>query len=231
MKRSEINRAIRWAKEVLERNSLKLPPFAYWATEDWLQNRAALENLRKVMLGWDVTDFGSGDFSHVGGVLFTIRNGCLEDPSYGTPYAEKLIILRHETKQALPLHFHIAKTEDIINRGGGTLGIQLYASTPDGGLDTQSAFKVKMDGIVRQVEPGQIIEVEKGASVTLTPGLYHSFWAKEGAGDLVVGEVSSVNDDKTDNIFLGSANRFTEIEEDEAPQVWLCNEYERFLSA
>lgn len=231
MKRSQINQAIRWAIGVLEQNALKLPPFAYWTPREWIQNKEILDNLQKIMLGWDITDFGSGDFDHVGGVLFSLRNGCQEDASYGTPYAEKLILLQHKTKQALPMHFHAVKTEDIINRGGGTLMMQLYAATADDNLDMTNPFPVKMDGIERMLQPGQIIEVEKGASVTLSPRLFHSFWAKGGAGDLIVGEVSSINDDKTDNIFLETSSRYISIDEDEAPQFFLCNEYERFLKS
>ena len=37
--------------------------------------------------------------------------------------------------QVTPMHFHWAKMEDIINRGGGDLVIQLYNSTPDEELD------------------------------------------------------------------------------------------------
>ena len=36
------------------------------------------------MLGWDVTDFGSKDFEHIGRTLFTLRNGNLHDSRYPT---------------------------------------------------------------------------------------------------------------------------------------------------
>ncbi len=41
------------------------------------------------------------------------------------------------------------------------------------------------------------------------------FLGEEGAGDLIAGEVSSVNDDRTDNCFLQQRDRFSVIEEDE----------------
>jgi len=132
MKRSQINQAIQDALHILENNSIRLPSYAYWTPEQWKGCGENLYNLQKIMLGWDVTDFGSRNFDRIGGVLFTIRNGCPNDDSVGTPYAEKLIILRHKTRQTLPMHFHRIKTEDIINRGGGTLVMQLYASTERG---------------------------------------------------------------------------------------------------
>jgi D-lyxose ketol-isomerase len=61
--------------------------------------------------------------------------------------------------------------------------------------------------------------------VTLTKGLYHAFWAKEGAGPVLIGEVSECNDDNTDNRFHKEMGRFPTIEEDEPPYRLLCNEY------
>ena len=225
MKRSEINAAIRRAVDILERNHLKLPAFAYWTMEDWRARKEEIANIQAVGLGWDVTDFGSGDFEKTGSVLFTVRNGSLSDPAVGTPYAEKLILQYHETEQEIPFHFHRTKTEDIINRGGGILSLQLYNSTPDGGLDEASDIRVKLDGLWHIFPAGAIVEIAKGCSITLHPGLHHRFWAKKGAGDLVAGEVSSINDDHTDNYFLEVPARFSEIGEDEIPIVPLCNEY------
>jgi len=225
MKRSEINNAIRYAMKTLENNHLRLPAFAYWSMDDWNNRKDELSNISAIGLGWDVTDFGTGDFTKVGSVLFTVRNGSLTDKTAGTPYAEKIILQRHETQQEIPFHFHKMKTEDIINRGGGILMLELYNSSQDGGLDQKSQIKVKMDGFYHTFPAGTILEIEKGCSITLHPGLHHRFWAKKGAGDLVVGEVSSVNDDNTDNVFLKAPKRFSEIEEDEAAYAPLCNEY------
>ena len=244
MKRSEVNNAIRYTLNTLGKNHLRLPAFAYWTMDEWRRMDSELDNIKKIGLGWDVTDFGSGDFAHVGSVLFTVRNGCLADsfeaepvasapdsaafaPALiaGTPYAEKIILQRHETEQEIPFHFHRVKTEDIINRGGGLLMLELYNSTPDGGLDKNSDIKVMMDGIVRTLPAGTIVEVEKGCSITLQPLLHHRFWAKKGAGDLIIGEISSINDDKTDNVFLEASRRFSIIEEDELATVPLCGEY------
>jgi D-lyxose ketol-isomerase len=55
--------------------------------------------------------------------------------------------------------------------------------------------------------------------------MYHSFWGQRGTGQVMVGEVSAVNDDQSDNRFLEELGRFPEIEEDEAPAYLLCSEY------
>lgn len=226
MKRSEINNAIRYAMKTLEQNHFRLPAFAYWPMDEWKRRSGELDNLKAIGLGWDVTDFGTDDFAHVGSVLFTIRNGNLTNPDAGTPYAEKIIFQRHETEQEIPFHYHKMKTEDIINRGGGVLMLELFNSTPEGGLDKNGDIHVKMDGFIQTLPAGSVVEIEKGCSITLQPGLHHRFWAKKGEGDLIVGEVSSINDDNIDNIFLEVGSRFSEIEEDEPAFVPLCNEYQ-----
>ncbi len=45
---------------------------------------------------------------------------------------------------------------------------------------------------------------------------------------MLVGEVSSVNDDDHDNHFLQPIARYNDIEEDEPAQLVLCNEYRLF---
>ena len=116
MKRSEIQAAIAWAKELLAQNGFALPMFAHWSVEEWRARRTQADTIIKTMRGWDVTTFGHEDFTQMGAVLFTIRNG-LPDGSAGCPYAEKLILMKEG--QVLPNHYHVQKTEDIINRGGG----------------------------------------------------------------------------------------------------------------
>ncbi len=227
MKRSEVNKAIRWAKELLIKENITLPKFAYWSVQDWIDNEKDLDMIRKTTLGWDVTDYGLDTYSKVGGVLFTVRNGDQKDSCIGVPYAEKYILL--EDGQALPTHFHFSKTEDIINRAGGVLALKLNNANEDESIDTVNDVVVYMDGIKHVVKAGQIVTVPVGSSITLTPYMYHSFWALEGGGDLVVGEVSAVNDDNIDNRFNPVMPRFGEIEEDEAADLPLCNEYEKLF--
>jgi D-lyxose ketol-isomerase len=47
---------------------------------------------------------------------------------------------------------------------------------------------------------------------------------------VLVGEVSTVNDDLTDNLFRDAIGRFSDIEEDEAPLHLLVSDYEKFLA-
>jgi len=223
MKRSEINAAIARAQKVLAEHRIHLPTFADWTPEQWNEAAAEAERIRLNGLGWDVSDFGGGDFPRYGAVLFTLRNGNYERPELGTPYAEKLIVLL--PGQRLPLHFHYSKTEDIINRGGGVLVMELYNSLPDDSVDRETTVEVYCDAIRRTIPPGRWFELYPGESVTLTPRMYHRFWAKEDAGVLICGEVSTVNDDRTDNHFAEPVSRFAEIEEDEPPLRLLCNEY------
>ncbi len=227
MKRSEVNASIEWAKALLEEHNFFLPPFGYWTLDDWRSKGPSIDAVRKTMLGWDITDFGGGDFEHFGAVLFTLRNGLLDTDAIGTPYAEKLILLKDG--QRLPLHCHKSKTEDIINRGGGILAIQLYNSKSNGDVDRETPVEALMDGVVHTVEAGETVYIPKGASITLKPNQYHLFWAKAGAGPLICGEVSSVNDDRTDNYNAEPVSRFTTIEEDVPLTTPLCNEYEEVL--
>ncbi len=227
MKRSQINSAIQHAMKQLSENSIHLPMFGYWTKEDWLKKKISAKRIQSTMLGWDVTDFGSGDFQRVGAVLFTARNGDVHHDNVGTPYAEKYIMLSHEQEQAIPMHFHKNKTEDIINRGGGTMGIQVFHALEDGSLDTKSPVMVWMDGVSREVAPGVEMIINRGDSITLTPYIYHKFYAKKERGYLICGEVSSINDDKNDNVFLEIAERFCSVIEDEEMQYVLVNEYER----
>lgn len=225
MKRSEINKAILDAEEVLQKNSFYLPPFADMSPEDWKNSRRECDRIVENKLGWDITDFGGEDFHQLGAVLFTLRNGNFLNAKSGTPYAEKIIVL--EPGQRLPLHFHWSKTEDIINRGGGILSMELYNALEDESVDTKSDVCFFCDGIEKKTKAGEIFDIMPGGSITLTPGLYHRFWANRNAGTLICGEVSSVNDDFKDNNFAEPVKRFSAIVEDEEPVHLLCNEYPR----
>jgi D-lyxose ketol-isomerase len=224
MKRSEVEWAINWAKGFLKKENFTVPEFGYWKKEDF-EKAQDIDRIKQLMLGWDVTDYGMGDFRKLGSILFTVRNGSIHDPSAGTPYAEKLIPILEG--QRLPMHFHYSKTEDIINRAGGILYIRLYNSREDGLVDDKSDVTVYMDGIKKIVGAGEELEITTGNSITLTPGLYHLFGAKDGFGDLLVGEVSAINDDNCDNHFAEQISRFSQIEEDTDQTVILCNEYGR----
>lgn len=222
MKRSEINNIIREGIKFFDEMNFKLPPFAYFTPDEWKEKGEEYDEIRNNMLGWDITDFNGGDFKKDGLFLFTIRNGNLNDPNCEKPYAEKIMIVEEE--QVTPYHFHWHKMEDIINRGGGNLVIKLYNSTEDGKF-ADTPVKVLKDGRCYYVEAGSLVTLEPGESISLYRGLYHSFWGEKGKGKVLVGEVSQVNDDNADNRFYEEKDRFSEIEEDEAPLYLLCNEY------
>ncbi len=226
MKRSEINAIMRSADEFILSRGFYLPPFAHWKPEIWQYLGPEAIEIAENQLGWDITDFGQGDFEKVGLFLFTIRNGHPRNwaSKQGKLYAEKLLIVN--VNQVTPMHFHWVKTEDIINRGGGRLLIQLFNSTPDESLDVSSPVKVSMDGVVRTVRAGDTVELKPGESITLPSGLYHKFWGADER--ILVGEVSLVNDDNRDNRFLDPVGRFPEIEEDEPPLYLLTKDYPRY---
>ena len=222
MKRSEINASIREALELFKEYKIALPPFTSWTPEEWKTKGDEVAEIKENMLGWDITDFGQGDFHKIGLFLITIRNGNQKNPEkYPKPYAEKLMVVKEN--QITPMHFHWSKMEDIINRGGGNLMIKLYNSTEDEQL-ADTDVVVSMDGVQHTFPAGTVVRLEPGQSITLTKGLYHRFWGEEGKGTVLVAEVSMCNDDTNDNRFYDPAGRFPEIEEDEAPLRLLCNE-------
>lgn len=223
MKRSQINALIQEAEGFIHQHGFKLPPFGYFSPQEWAAKLAQTQLIRQNQMGWDITDFGLGRFEQVGLVLFTLRNG---HPSNlqtlkGPLYAEKLLIV--QPQQLTPMHFHWHKTEDIINRGGGTLVLQLYESTANEQLEYEREVGVYMDGVLHQLPAGSEVRLEPGQSITLHTGLYHSFWAEGEA--VLVGEVSNVNDDHLDNRFLQAVGRFPQIEEDVPPYRWLVGDY------
>lgn len=221
MKRSEINALQRQAVAFFKQHQFYLPPWAYWSADEWKENQNRAREVIEMKLGWDLTDFGRGNFYKTGLILFTLRNGKVGVPG-GKDYAEKIMIVREE--QITPWHFHWHKMEDIINRGGGNLVIELCNSDEDERL-ADTPVVVQVDGITRTVEATSSVVLRPGESITLPPRLYHQFYGERGKGDVLVGEVSRVNDDEKDNRFLEPVGRFPEIEEDEPPLYYLCNEY------
>ncbi len=222
MKRSEINKALKDMEALIAEYKFALPPFAHFTPEEWASKSDEYDEIRDNMLGWDITDYGLGDFEKVGFALITIRNGNQSNPKYKKVYAEKLLMIKEG--QHSPMHFHWTKSEDIINRGGGTLLIRVYNDKGDGTFDDTDVI-VNSDGRSYSVPAGTQVELTPGESITLWPHQYHDFDVKPGTGDVLIGEVSMCNDDNTDNRFYEPIGRFPTIEEDEAPYRLLCNEY------
>jgi D-lyxose ketol-isomerase len=221
MRRSEINEIIAEADAFISSHGYILPPFAHWSPEQI--RTAEATTIRERGLGWDITDFGTSKFDEMGLFLFTVRNGSLSDlsRSRGMLYAEKIMISRKN--QLTPMHRHNLKAEDIINRGGGDLVIKLFASDAEGKTNREANVSVHVDGVKHTLTAGGKLLLKPGASVTLLPHVWHAFWAER--ADCLIGEVSTVNDDNTDNIFEIPLDRFTCIDEDVEPQRLLVSDY------
>ena len=226
MLRSEINERVREAEQLFSKHSIHLPPFANWTPDDWKARILDAQEIVTCGLGWDVTDFGRGDFPREGLLLFTLRNGCSGDARYPKPYAEKLMMVQEG--QVTLMHHHRCKMEDIIVRAGGGLVFQLYVSAPDGSL-SDSPVTVSRDGVTQTVPAGGLVRLSPGESLTLVPGVYHQFWGEPGSGPVLAGEVSSVNDDRNDNVYHQPQSRYPAIEEDTHPYRLLVSDYERVL--
>ena len=164
MKRSQINAIIKEMEALVKENRFSLPPFCNWTPEEWKSKGHEYDEIRDNMLGWDITDFGLGDFDKIGFGLITLRNGNQHDPKYKKVYAEKLLFLRDD--MMAPMHFHWFKSEDIINRGGGTLLIKVYNDDGDGGL-ADSDVLVNSDGRSYSVPAGSLVKLENGESITI----------------------------------------------------------------
>ena len=227
MKRSQINTIMARADAMIRSFGFALPPFAYWSPDAFRAKAGAVRHLIDARCGWDITDYGAGRFDEMGLFLFTLRNGLLGDlqAGRGMCYAEKLLISRQD--QLSPMHTHALKAEDIINRGGATLLVELYGSDDHGDFAEDRGGMVWCDGEARAFAAGEKLRLAPGQSVTLRPGDWHAFWGE--GGDVLIGEVSTVNDDETDNIFRDPIGRFATIEEDVDPIHLLVSDYRRWL--
>jgi len=228
MKRSVVNEIIRESDKIIRSFGYIMPPFAYWSPEK-LQNHTNSNDpmIRDHMMGWDITDYGQGNFQDLGLFLFTVRNGNQANVKNGMGmlYAEKIMISGEN--QISPMHRHNFKTEDIINKGGATLTLELFKAATDGTVDENAAVRVRTDGRIREMAGGDRLKLSPGESVTLEPDTWHAFWGE--GGRVLIGEVSNVNDDRTDNVFREPIGRFSDIEEDEAPLHLLVSDYDKWL--
>lgn len=228
MKRSRVNEIIREADAFIRSFGYVLPPFAHLSPAEMRARKSELSTVVERRMGWDITDYGQGRFDELGLFLFTVRNGIAADLAKGGGmlYAEKIMISRKD--QLSPMHRHYLKAEDIINRGGGTLVLELFMPAADGTIDPHAPVSVPVDGVDRKLQAGGLLKLDPGESVTLLPGVWHAFWA-EGA-DVLIGEVSTVNDDETDNWFRDPIGRFSAIEEDAEPLRLLVSDYRSRLA-
>lgn len=223
MKRSEVNKTIDYVIERCEYFKIPLPSFAFYSVDDWKNVDDSEEELVDNMLGWDITDFGKGDFLKAGLVSFVFRNGNINmKDKYPKTYCEKLLYVMDG--QILPFHYHWKKTEDIINRGGGNLEITLWQGD-DGGNFLKKDLVIVKDGKKTKIHGGDKVLLKPGESITLMPYQFHQWQGVPGTGDIALFEVSSTNDDRVDNNFYESQERLTGIENDEKIKHALFTDY------
>jgi D-lyxose ketol-isomerase len=224
MKRSEVNAIITSVENFLSTHRFMLPVWAYWSPGDWNGKYDKCSEIVDNKLGWDITDFGSGNFRKTGLALFTIRNGNWDKKD--KMYCEKIMVADEE--QETPMHFHWNKTEDIINRGGGNLIMELFVADRYDKLSGEPVT-VSIDGVLTTINAGEQLVLKPGESICLKPGVYHRFYGQKGNGKVLIGEVSMVNDDVNDNCFYNEVGRFPEIEEDASPVHLLVNDYRNYI--
>jgi len=222
MRRSEINIIIARAKEILKNHQFYLPEWATWKPADWKAKYGVCSEIIDNKLGWDITDFGRNEYESCGLFLFTIRNG--NPAKDNKKYCEKIMVAGDN--QETPMHFHWQKTEDIINRGGGNLIMELHNAARDE-TPENTPVTVSIDGILTTVAAGGKVVLRPGQSICLKPFLYHRFYGE--GENVLIGEVSSVNDDAGDNRFYEEVGRFPRIEEDEPPLHLLVSDYPDYI--
>lgn len=221
MRRSDIDRIIDTGREACRRNGFVLPPFAQWSPQEALAQPDALRLMAGGGLGWAIAEFQPGRFATHGLTVFTIRMGepALVGRSGGKLYGEKVLVARDG--QVTPLHYHAVKTEDIVNRGGGRFVVELLAVDARGQPKDEPVEAIKDVAVVRVPPRGRVV-LEPGESLQLDPFVAHAFWAE--GGTVVAGEVSLVNDDASDNLFIPPLPAAAAIEEDAAPRYLLARD-------
>lgn len=159
---------------------------------------------------WDITDFSLGDFATNGLVLVNLADE--------KEYCEKLMYCKKGMDT--PIHCHAKKKEDIICRWG-ELRIQLWETVPSESEGRK--FKIQVNNEMREVMSGDELVLKAGERITLTPGVYHRFTAN--TPEVIIGEVSTANDDVNDNFFVDDRiGRYAPIVEDEPAKVRLLSE-------
>ena len=211
MKRSFIDARIDEMQALCDRHGVALPGFARWGEADFATNPDSAAFIAARGLGWNVVEFRNGAFASHGLTLFTLRMGDWRtlETKRGRLYAEKAI-MSYDGQKA-PHHYHVVKTEDIVNRGGARFVVELFR-VDSLGQPTKARFRVLKDVKVLDLGPGDQVRLEPGESLTLEPYVAHAFWAE--GGTALAGEVSLANDDRTDNYFIPPPDRPEPIEED-----------------
>ena len=182
MKRSEINRALRELEAMCKKYRCYLPPFCRFTPDEWKTKGHEYDEVRECMLGWDITDYGLGNFDEVGFSLITIRNGSRKHAGEVSRRSTQKSSCILKEGQYSPNHFHWFKTEDIINRGGGNVLIRVYNSKEDESIDYETDVTVHTDGRTYAVPAGTQIRLTPGESIFIYQRLYHDFTVEPGTG-------------------------------------------------
>jgi D-lyxose ketol-isomerase len=225
MRRSFIDDRIEAMLALCDRHGFRLPSFAHWDEARYRREAASVRHIRDAGLGWNVVEFKPGAFRKRGLTLFTLRMGDWRSLASGAGrlYAEKAMMA--EDGQVTPHHFHIVKTEDILNRGGARFVVELFKVDAEG-TRRDERFKIQKDAETLDLAPGARVSLEPGESLTLEPFVAHSFWAEGGA--VLAGEISRANDDASDNYFLPPLEPFAAIEEDAPSRYVTLRDYPKF---
>lgn len=224
MKRSFVDARIDEMIAMCERHGARLPGFAQWGEDDYRADPAAARRILDGGLGWNVVEFKPGGFAQTGLSVFTLRMGDWRQLAQGRGrlYAEKVLLV--QDGQRTPHHYHIVKTEDIVNRGGARFVVELF-KVDRAGARLKERFRALKDVKTLDLEPGAKVMLEPGESLTLDPFVAHAFWAEGGA--TLAGEVSLANDDRADNLFLPPLSAPAAIVEDSARKYVTVRDHER----
>ena len=117
------------------------------------------------------------------------------------------------------MHTHVIKAEDIINCGGARRVFGFFSSDEERGFAEDRGRAVNSYCIRHEPGPRH--------RVTLMPGDWHTTWGD--GGEFLIREVSTVNDDETNNIFRDPIGCLADIEEDTELNHYLVNHYRLWL--
>ena len=123
---------------------MALPPFALWSEAEYRADPAAARRIAERGLGWNIVEFKPGAFASEGLSVFTLRMGDWRNSATGRGrlYAEKALMA--EDGQRTPYHYHIVKTEEIVNRGGARFVVELV-KVDRTGAPLKERFRVLKD--------------------------------------------------------------------------------------
>lgn len=226
MKRSFIDARIEAMAELCARHGVKLPPFAFWGEDPYRADPEAARRIADGGLGWNIVEFKPGAFAAEGLGVFTLRMGDWRQlgTGRGRLYGEKALMA--EDGQRTPHHYHIVKTEDILNRGGARFVVELF-KVDRAGNPLKERFRALKDVTMVDLGPGDRVVLEPGESLALEPFVAHAFWAEGGA--TLAGEVSLANDDASDNYFLPPLPAPAPIDEDCAMRFVTTRDHARLV--